>query len=75
MELVEPGRQTKVGQLDVSPPVKQDVVGFDVSAISLSTILTVATALSISRFLSLFSFSLIPKKSKIEPKEKPLVLI
>jgi hypothetical protein len=30
--LVEPGGETKVGQLDVTLPVDQDVVGFDVTA-------------------------------------------
>lgn len=32
MLLVEPGGETKVGQLDVTLPVDQDVVGFDVTA-------------------------------------------
>jgi len=30
--LVEPGGETKIGQLDVTLPVDQDVVGFDVTA-------------------------------------------
>lgn len=32
MLLVEPGGETKVGQLDVTLPIDQDVVGFDITA-------------------------------------------
>ena len=32
MLLVEPGGETKVGQLDVTLSVDQDVIGFDITA-------------------------------------------
>lgn len=36
MELVETGRQAKIGQLDVPTAIEQDVIGFDISATDVS---------------------------------------
>lgn len=36
MELVEAGRQAKVGQLDMPTAIEQDVIGFNISAVGVS---------------------------------------